>query len=132
MKSQLYEKVYGCLVGGAIGDAFGIRVEMMHYRDIEVQYGRVTHFDALPPRQPSQQSPLERWYPFGVQHQNVDGFHPLGCWSHETGAYTDDMRYRLMACQAIPCTVVQDSAAQAGSHHWRGPGRRMVQLSPDD
>jgi hypothetical protein len=89
------------LVGGAIGDAFGIRVEMMHYRDIEAQYGRVTHFERLAPRQPSQQSPLERWYPFGVQPQNVDGFHPLGRWSREVGVYTDDMRYRLMACHAI-------------------------------
>jgi hypothetical protein len=100
-KSQLYQKVFGCLVGGAIGDAFGIRVEMMHYRDIEAQYGQVTHFERLPPRQPSEQSPLERWYPFGVQPANVDGFHPLGRWSREIGVYTDDMRYRLMACHAI-------------------------------
>jgi len=99
--SQLYKKVYGCLVGGAIGDAFGIRVEMMHYRDIEAQYGRVTHFEPLPPRQPSKEPPLERWYPFGVQPQREEGFHPLGRWSHEVGVYTDDTRYRLMTCQAI-------------------------------
>ncbi len=99
--TRLYNKIYGSLIGGAIGDAFGIRVEMMHYRDIEAQYGRVTHFDPLPPRRPSQESPLERWYPFGVQPQNEGGFHPLGRWSHEVGAYTDDMRYRLMACRAI-------------------------------
>jgi len=100
-ESQLYQKVYGCLLGGAIGDAFGIRVEMMHYRDIEAQYGRVTHFDPLPSRRPSQESPLERWYPFGVQPANEGGFHPLGRWSREVGVYTDDMRYRLMACQGI-------------------------------
>jgi len=100
-ETQLYKKVYGCLIGGAIGDAFGIRVEMMHYRDIEAQYGRVTHFGPLPPRQSSQQLPLERWYPLGVQLGSVDGFHPLGRWSRETGAYTDDMRYKLMACHAI-------------------------------
>lgn len=100
-ESQLYKKVYGCLIGGAIGDAFGIRVEMMHYRDIEAQYGRISHFEPLPPRQPSQESPLECWNPFGVQPQNVEGFHPLGRWSREVGAYTDDMRYRLMICQAI-------------------------------
>lgn len=99
--STLYQKVFGCLAGGAIGDAFGIRVEMMHYRDIETQYGQITHFERLTPRQPSQQSPLERWNPFGVQPANVDGFHPLGRWSREVGVYTDDMRYRLMACQAI-------------------------------
>ena len=53
-ETQLYDKVLGCLVGGAIGDAFGIRTEMMHYRDIEAQYGHVTHFDPLPPRRPSE------------------------------------------------------------------------------
>jgi ADP-ribosylglycohydrolase len=98
---SLFKKIFGCLVGGAIGDAFGIRVEMMHYLDIQEQYGMVTHFDDLPPRKPTTQSPLERWYPFGVQMGDVDGFHPLGRWSHEVGVYTDDMRYRLMACHTI-------------------------------
>lgn len=100
-QDRLYEKVFGCLLGAAIGDAFGIRVEMMHYRDIEAQYGHITHFDPLPPRQRSEQSPLERWYPFGTQMQSEGGFHPLGRWSREVGAYTDDMRYRLITCQAI-------------------------------
>jgi hypothetical protein len=100
-QSRLYDKVLGCLLGGAIGDAFGIRLEMMHYRDIEAQYGRVTHFDALPPRQPSTQPPLERFQPFGSNHDNPGGFHPLGRWSRETGVYTDDTRYQLLVCQAI-------------------------------
>lgn len=100
-ESMLYRKVSGCLLGGAIGDAFGIRTEMMHYRDIEAQYGRITHFDPLPPRRPTTASPLERWYPFGTQPHNEEGFHPLGRWSREVGVYTDDMRYRLLACQAI-------------------------------
>lgn len=100
-ESDLYDKVFGCLLGAAIGDAFGIRVEMMHYRDIEEQYGRITHFDPLPPRKPSTQPPLERWYPFGQQMAVEDGFHPLGRWSRELGAYTDDTRYQLIAYQAI-------------------------------
>jgi hypothetical protein len=98
---SLYDKVYGLLAGCALGDAFGIRVEMMHYLDIAEQYGRVDHFNPLPPRKPSRQPPGEQWQPFGVQVQNVRGFHPLGRWSRETGAYTDDTRYRLMICQAI-------------------------------
>ncbi len=98
---SLFNKIFGCLVGGAIGDASGIRVEMMHYLDIKEQYGWVTHFDNLPPRKPSSQSPLERWNPLGVQMGFEEGFHPLGRWSHEAGVYTDDMRYRLMACQAM-------------------------------
>jgi ADP-ribosylglycohydrolase len=97
----LNNKISGCLVGGAIGDAFGIRVEMMHYLDIKEQYGWVTHFDDLPPQKPTSQSPLERWNPFGIQMGDVDGFHPLGRWSHEVGVYTDDMRYRLLACHTI-------------------------------
>lgn len=98
---NLFKKIFGCLVGGAIGDAFGIRVEMMHYLDIKDQYGWVTHFDDLPPRKPTTQSPLERWYPFGMPMGNVEGFHPLGRWSQEVGVYTDDMRYRLLACHTI-------------------------------
>jgi hypothetical protein len=97
----LYQKVFGLLAGGSIGDAFGIRVEMMHYLDIEEQYGRIEHFGPLPPRKPSKQPPSERWNPFGVQIQAEGGHHPLGRWSHEVGAYTDDMRYRLLICQAI-------------------------------
>lgn len=97
----LYQKVFGLLAGGSIGDAFGIRTEMMHYLDIEEQYGRIEHFGPLPPRKPSKQPPSERWNPFGVQMQVEDGFHPLGRWSRDVGAYTDDMRYRLIICQAI-------------------------------
>ena len=92
---SLFKKIFGCLVGGAIGDAFGIRVEMMHYLDIKEQYGWVTHFDDLPHRQPSSQPPLERWNPLGVQMGYEEGFHPLGRWSHEAGVYTDDMRLPL-------------------------------------
>jgi hypothetical protein len=99
--SALYDKVFGCVVGGAIGDAFGIRLEMMHYRDIEAQYGRVTHFDRLPPRQPSTQPPSERYYPFGPPMENEGGFHPLGRWTSEVGGYTDDTRYQLIAYQTI-------------------------------
>jgi hypothetical protein len=100
-ENELFKKIFGCLVGGAIGDAFGIRVEMMHYLDIKDQYGWVTHFDDLPPRKATTQSPLERWHPFGVQMGNVEGFHPLGRWSRDVGVYTDDMRYRLLACHTI-------------------------------
>lgn len=99
--STLLDKVYGCLLGAAIGDAFGIRVEMMHFRDIEAQYGRVTHFDSLPRREPTTEPALEHFNPFGEQMELEDGFHPLGRWSREVGAYTDDTRYQLIAYQAI-------------------------------
>jgi len=85
--SKLFDKVYGWLLGGAIGDAFGIRTEMMHYRDIEAQYGRVTHFDHLPARKPKAPA-LERFLPFGVPMELEGGFHPLGRWSGEAGVPT--------------------------------------------
>jgi len=97
----LFQKVFGLLTGCAIGDAFGIRVEMMHYLDIEEQYGRVDHFEPLPPRKPSKQPAIEQWQPFGVQPQNELGYHPLGRWSQSVGAYTDDTRYRLIVYQAF-------------------------------
>ena len=142
----LYDKVLGCLLGGAIGDAFGIRLEMMHYRDIEAQYGRVTHFDALPPRQPSTQPPLEQFQPFGGNFETEPGFHPLGRWSRETGVYTDDTRYQLLACQAIlrkgrPITgadlaaewftyrLSAEGVAEAGpTWRWAGPERTYARI----
>ena len=43
-KTELFDKVYGCLLGGLIGDAFGAPVEGMHYKDIAEKYGKVTTF----------------------------------------------------------------------------------------
>lgn len=43
-ESLLYKKIYGCLAGGAIGDAMGKPFEGMYYEDIEKRYGRVTTF----------------------------------------------------------------------------------------
>ena len=38
---DLLDRVYGCIVGGAIGDALGAPVEGMYYQDIRREYGRV-------------------------------------------------------------------------------------------
>ena len=43
-KQELFEKVYGCLMGGLIGDAFGAPVEGMHYKDIAEKHGTVNTF----------------------------------------------------------------------------------------
>ena len=49
--SILFKKVYGCLIGGAIGDALGGPVEGMHYEFIRRLYnGRVT--DLMPYNRP--------------------------------------------------------------------------------
>lgn len=41
-QTTLYKKVYGCLVGGAIGDQLGRPVEGWQYQDIEAKIGRLT------------------------------------------------------------------------------------------
>jgi ADP-ribosylglycohydrolase len=42
---NLYEKVYGCLIGGLIGDAMGAPVENLTYSQIEEKYGEVNDFE---------------------------------------------------------------------------------------
>jgi ADP-ribosylglycohydrolase len=42
--SRLYDKVYGCLLGGLIGDAAGAPAEGMDWREVERQFGRITDF----------------------------------------------------------------------------------------
>ena len=44
-ESLLYDKVYGCLIGGLIGDAMGAPVEGWHYQAIVEKYGEVDDFD---------------------------------------------------------------------------------------
>ena len=38
----LYRKVWGCLIGGAIGDAMGGPTECMSYDEIQRKFGKVT------------------------------------------------------------------------------------------
>lgn len=44
VKSLLYKKIYGCLLGGLIGDAMGAPVEGWHYEKIEKQHGQICDF----------------------------------------------------------------------------------------
>ena len=41
MAKDFLDAVYGCLIGGAIGDAMGAPVENWHYADIRERYGKV-------------------------------------------------------------------------------------------
>ena len=99
--TKLFGKVYGCIVGGAIGDAMGIPVEMMHYEDIEAQFGKVTTFvkrqKKIRAERPFYETIKLDWRPF----PKWEGWHPYGAWGDEPGTYTDDMRFRLLAYQAI-------------------------------
>jgi len=44
MTRSIAERVYGCLIGGAIGDALGAPVEGWSYRQIRAEYGKVETF----------------------------------------------------------------------------------------
>jgi ADP-ribosylglycohydrolase len=50
MSDALLDKVYGCLIGGAIGDAMGAAAEDWHYTDIRSHFGRITTFLPQPAR----------------------------------------------------------------------------------
>jgi ADP-ribosylglycohydrolase len=41
---DFFDAVYGCLIGGAKGDAMGAPVENWHYADIRERYGKVREF----------------------------------------------------------------------------------------
>jgi len=47
---DLLDAVYGCLIGGAIGDALGAPVENWHYTDVRRVHGHVTEFLPQPAR----------------------------------------------------------------------------------
>jgi ADP-ribosylglycohydrolase len=85
--SLLYKKVYGSLIGGAIGDALGGPVETMHYRFIrEYHHGRVTDLK---------------------DYARPDDFHQAGpdsgayARSSKPGTYTDDTYLRHFITDAI-------------------------------
>ncbi len=44
-KSILFKKVYGCLLGGLIGDAMGAPAEGKSFQEIEKKFGRIVDFE---------------------------------------------------------------------------------------
>ena len=50
MPTDLLDKVYGCLIGGAIGDAMGAPTEDWHYTDIRMHFGPIDRFLPQPAR----------------------------------------------------------------------------------
>lgn len=46
MSTKLFDRVYGCLIGGAIGDALGATVEGWSYQRVREEYGKVENFGA--------------------------------------------------------------------------------------
>ena len=73
MRSDLVDAVYGCLIGGAAGDALGAPTEGMYYKDIQEKYERLEEMKVNPV-----------WYTNG-----------------KPGAVTDDTVVRTLLCHAI-------------------------------
>ncbi len=74
--TPLFQRVYGCLIGGAVGDAMGFPTEGMHYSAIKSKYG---HID-----RPLIREGGETWNPPVTSH-----------------LYTDDTVMKHMLCDAI-------------------------------
>ena len=79
MTAHLYDAIYGCLLGGAVGDAMGGATEMMSYQRIEEVFGTV-------------QTLLER----GATAETAR-FEP----GAPAGQVTDDTRLRNLLCSSI-------------------------------
>ncbi len=43
--TRLFDKVYGTMIGGLIGDAMGAPAEGLHWTEIEKRFGRITEFE---------------------------------------------------------------------------------------
>jgi hypothetical protein len=103
MKGKLFEKVYGCIMGAAVGDAMGAPVENMNYRDIREQFGKVEGFQEYAPRRiggrPAYETYSIFWQEAGMRP--VEEPHPFGAWRLKAGVYTDDMRWRLLGIQSF-------------------------------
>ncbi len=80
MASHLFDKVYGCLLGGAIGDALGGPVEHWTPEEIYARYGN-----------------LDRYVPYETPGAHHGHFGEGDC----IGVYTDDTRLKHLFCQAI-------------------------------
>jgi len=102
-ESTLFKKVFGCIIGGAIGDALGASVENCHYKQIQETYGILQEF--VPPFKgerrgvrifpPGKNPPWRSHLPFHPLPFGIDGFQ-VG-----NGRYTDDMQGRLLNYLAI-------------------------------
>ncbi len=77
----LFKKVYGCLLGGAIGDALGGPVEGWTPEEIRAEYG----------------GNLDRYVPY----RRPPGYHAHFGEGDRIGAYTDDTRMKHLLCEAI-------------------------------
>lgn len=83
MAHDLLDAIYGCLIGGTIGDALGAPVESWHYKDIRAKYRRVTEL------MPSSRANTGTTY------------EAAGAEATQPGMITDDTTLRHYMCLAI-------------------------------
>ncbi len=69
----LQDAIYGCIIGGAIGDSLGAATEGMYYQEIEKQYGQIETLE----------------------------YNPVYYTNHLPGSVTDDTQMRQLICKAI-------------------------------
>lgn len=74
---SLSDKIYGCMIGGAVGDAIGFPTESFHYKRIREKYGKI-------------EGPRIREEIEGCDDPPINGF-----------VYTDDTVMKHMVCDAI-------------------------------
>jgi len=79
--TTLFKKVYGCMLGGAIGDALGGPVEHMSPDEIRKRYG----------------GNLDRYVPYN----RPPAYHAQFAEGDGIGNYTDDTRLKHIHCDAI-------------------------------
>lgn len=94
MAKDILDAVYGCIVGGAIGDALGAPVEGWHWTDIRKKYpgGRITEME---PGKRGNTGPLYGGTSGSSYGDQYDG--PITL----PGAITDDTTLRHYLCYAI-------------------------------
>ncbi len=90
----LSNKVYGCLAGGALGDAMGGVTEMMHYTTIEKTFGEVTE---------------PRAYGTSLESARFDP-------DEAPGRYTDDTRLKHLIVELIVESGGRISSDQFGHY----------------
>ncbi len=56
---ELLDRIYGCLMGGAIGDAMAAPTEDWHYLDIREKFGRIARL--VRTRKPVSSAPRAIW-----------------------------------------------------------------------
>lgn len=102
-QTKLYDKIYGAVMGFAVGDALGVPVEEMHYKNIRKQYGEVREMLPVAPRLLGGQPHYEQSVYHGdtarlEQSRRAD---PFGSHDICPGSYSDDTRYLLLCARAV-------------------------------